>query len=293
MLDRGSARALDRAVLALLAGAAPSELEVIGAGELTCVLGWRGLACKRLPPSDSATRIEAYGALVGRYVGELVEAGVPVAPTEFVTLPYDDGSAVGYVVQPRVPASDLLPVRASTLGDLDLGTTVNQIVEFVDRTLGAGLGIDAQLSNWALVDDVPTLLDVTTPMVRDEAGRDLLDTGIFLATLPIGIRQVVSRFMVDDLLEKNFDRRSIFLDLVGNLENYGLADRTGLVLDVVNDGLRPKLSLREIQAYRRSERWTWRAMRWALRAEQGWRTRVLRQTAQHLLPSTWSGASEA
>ncbi len=256
---------------------------------MTCVVGWEGYACKRLPPAAETGRIEAYGELVLRYVDRLRQGGVPVVDTGFVAVPGAEGETVGYIVQPRLAPEVLLPHVMRSM-DEEIAVGVLRTIEaHVDEALAVGAGIDPQISNWALQEGQLSLLDVTTPMLRDEEGRDLLDTDLFLRTLPFGIRQLVSRFMVDDLLDKNFERRAIFLDLVGNLINYDLEHLTEPFLTALNPGLDRPISAREVESYRRSERWTWKLMRIALRGEQLWRTKVLGRPDLHLLPSRFQG----
>ncbi len=288
-MNTNQAVALDAAVRALLKSQDPGPLEIIGAGEMTCVVAWDGYACKRLPPASDPARIEAYGALVLRYVEVLRAADVPVVETGFVAVPGSDGETVGYVVQPRLDPIDLLPGVMRSLDAAAAVEILRTIEGHVDRTLAAGAGIDPQISNWAMQNGEPVLLDVTTPMLRDEEGRDLLDTDLFLKTLPFGIRQLVRRFMVDELLDKNFERHGIFLDLIGNLINYDLEDLTEPFLDVINPGLDLPITAREVTGYRRSEWLTWKLMRLALHGEQLWRTRVLRAPDLHLLPSRFQG----
>ena len=282
-------RQLDQAIRRALLTGERSGFDLVGAGEITCVVGFDGCACKRLPPVGDASRLAAYGALLERYVGELGALGVPVVDTAWRMVSEGD-QHVGYIVQRLVPADTLLPgvLRRGTVAQAV--AVLEVVLDHVDRCVDAGVGIDPQLSNWSIEDGAPLLLDVTTPMLRDEAGRDLLDTEIFVAMLPVLVRWIVRRFLVADILDKNFERRGALLDLIGNIENYGLKHLTEAFLPVVNARLEAPLTLAEIARYRRTERVTWTILRRALWLEQLVQRRVLRTATLHLLPSEFGRA---
>lgn len=283
---------LDTAIRTLLAGGAAHDLRIIGAGELTCVVEWQGLACKRLPPVSDPRRPQRYGELLAEYVGALERVGVPVVETGFQVASHQDVH-VGYILQPRLPSQTLLPAVMAGLAPDQAMVHFETILDHVDAAVAAGIGIDPQISNWGIRDGAPVLLDVTTPMLRDEAGGDRLDTELFVAMLPVMVQGLVRRYMVQDLLNKNFRHREILLDLVGNVVNYGLEHFTGPFLEAANRRLSAgggaPLSRKEVERYRTEEKWTWWAMRRAFAAEQAWRKYVLRAPALHLLPSRFKG----
>jgi hypothetical protein len=275
---------LDEAVRHMLRTGERSGFEIIGAGELACVVSVDGFACKRLPPMQDFGRLEAYGALLHDYIQALTRLDIPVIDSAWHTVT-GANDHVGYILQPRVEAKSLLPAVMSGQSESDALEMLSVILDHVDNCVEAGVGIDPQISNWALMNGRPTLLDVTTPMLRDEQGKDLLDTEVFVVMLPILIRGFVRRFMISDILNKNFEKHGILLDLIGNIENYDLGHLTEPFLPAVNARLPEPLTLAEIQSYRREERWTWWAIRKALRIEQFWQRRIRNQATLHLLPS--------
>jgi hypothetical protein len=98
---------LDATVEEAIRAGVPRGLRVLGYGELTLVIGWPTdepvLAVKRLPPFSDRRRLEAYTALVERYVEILRERGVSVAHTEVRSHAGPRGSMRAYLVQPLVP----------------------------------------------------------------------------------------------------------------------------------------------------------------------------------------------
>lgn len=274
---------LDQQIVAFLKGSVPRSFDIVGAGELTCVIGWHGFAFKLLPPVDDVRRVEAYGALLDEYLIALRAAGVPVVATSFAVATTERGSA-GYIIQPRLPGEQLLSA-VCRVSDVDVCVAYfKALLDHVDACVAAGIGIDPQLSNWMLVDGMPQLVDVTTPMLRDAEGRDRLDAEFFIALLPKALQAVARRFLLADLLDKNFDHRKIILDLIGNMANYGLAHLTAPFVETANARLAQPLSVAEVRGYRKEDKATWWLLRRAFAAEQVWR-RLTRAPVRHLVPA--------
>lgn len=275
---------LDRAVERLLTTGVRGEIKLIGAGEMTCVLEWRGHACKRLPPFHDRQRIDSYRGLLEDYLGRLRGCGVPVIETELQVVSRGDVHMV-YLAQPLIPAELCLPAWLRQAPHDDRITMVRAVLDHVQRCTGNGVGIDANLSNWSVRDERPLYFDVSTPMLRDEAGRHRLDTEIFVATLPAMVRGLVRRYFVTELLDRYFDARTVYENLLGDLPNTRLDEMTMPLLAEANARLDRPLTLKQIEAYRREDWLTWRAIRQLLKLEQFWRRAILRAPNPHLLPS--------
>jgi len=281
---------LDNAVRQMLLTGERGGFDIIGAGEITCVVGIDEFACKRLPPVTDPSRLDAYGTLLVSYLGALKKIAIPVVETEWQTVP-GPADHVGYIIQPRLPADTILHKVMASMSDAENVAVLSTILDHVDACVDAGIGIDPQFSNWAMADGRPLLLDVTTPMLRDEDGNDLLDTEVFVVMLPVVIRSFVRRFMIGDLLNKNFEKHGILLDLIGNIVNYDLDHLTEVFLPIVNERLEAPLTMKEIKGYRREEYWTWLAIRKALQIEQFWQRRIRGKPTLHLLPSEFVAPS--
>jgi Family of unknown function (DUF6206) len=284
MLTQQDVVELDAAVEHLLRTGDPGQMEIIGAGEITCVVAWRGCACKRLPPFDDPARLAAYDGLLQEYLTRLKAAGVMTLPTE-TRIVSKAGRQVAYLVQPRIAAEHCLPTWMQRVAQPEAVAMAVQVMELVRRATSQGVGIDANLSNWLVQNDAPVYLDVSTPMLRDEAGRHRLDTEIFVATLPGVVRGLVRRYFVTDLLDRYFVTRQVFENLLGDLPNSGLDHLTGVLLAEANARIDTPLTMAQILAYRKEDRLTWNAIRQLLKAEQWWRRHILRAAHPHLLPS--------
>ena len=197
-------------------------IEVLGYGEISCVVAWRdgtdALAAKRLPLFDSVARFEAYREAFSVYLDSLDEAGIPVAPSRLETTQAADGRIAAWCLQPLLHREAIAPHHFRQVTTNAAGSLFTRITDLVLATVTPQLGLDGQLSNWATVEDGDLLyFDVTTPMMRDGEGREALDTELFLASLPWALHGLVRRFLLGSILDKYYRPREVLRDLLANL----------------------------------------------------------------------------
>jgi hypothetical protein len=279
--------ALERDVVAALAAVDPSRLTLLGEGEISLVLagGRDGTwACKRLPPFATSDAADRYAATIERYLTELDRRGIDVVDTTVRRIGGADGRTVLYCVQPVLPA-DALAVAVARR-DPELGRTLLEwIVDLVLGSVDDRFGLDAQLSNWALVDGRVVYLDVTTPLLSDDAGATELDTDVFLASLPWVLRPVIRRFVVPGIVDRYHDPRVVVLDLAANLLREGLDPLVPVVVQASGGRVAPPLDDDEIRRDRRLDALTWGALQAVRRLDRAWQRRVRRRAYPFLIPS--------
>ena len=283
----------DSVGLALRSGDA-SRLRLLGEGEISLVLGagaagaaggvdpvW---ACKRLPPFPTETAADLYAAGIERYVDTLVDRGIEVLDTDVRRVSRTDGGFVLYCVQPVLPAAALAveiahhdPERAPAL--------IREIVEVVFGTVDTTVGLDAQLSNWAIIDDRLTYFDITTPLLRGSDGTSQLDTEVFLVSLPWALRAPARRFVLPAIIERYHGPRTVALDLASNLLKEGLAELVPVVLDAVSGRIVRPLTEREVGQDRRSDARTWATLQAVRRVDRAWQRGIRRRPYPFLLPT--------
>ncbi|MEZ5383780.1 MAG: DUF6206 family protein [Microthrixaceae bacterium] len=278
---------LERLVGCALRSGDTGPLRVLGYGEISLVLGWPTtrptLACKRLPVFRNEQGAGAYGALIAEYVAELVRRGVRVVPTGWETTTSTDGRFAGYVVQPAVAEDTLAPQIVAA----DAGGSPELIAAIMDATVGAvdaQVGLDAQLSNWALVDGELRYFDVTTPLLAGADGRTRLDLGLLTQPLPAAIRPVVRRLVAPGLVGAYHQPRHAVVDLIGNLLKERLEHAVAPALSAANRRVSPAITREEVDRWYRSDARTWSALLRLRRADRWWQRRVRRRTYPYLLP---------
>lgn len=262
-------------------------LRILGYGEITLVLGWPAaapvVACKRLPVFPDGARAAAYGALVLEYVDRLRAAGVRVVPTQWRTTPSAHRGAVGYVLQEALPdhtlATQLLAARPEHAEEV-----LRAVLEQVHAVVGDGIGLDAQLSNWAWTGAELSYFDVTTPMLSDPSGRTRLDLRLLSAPLPALARPAVARYVAPGIVADYHRPRAVAVDLIGNLLKERLDPLVDTAISVANERVGPPISRREIDSWYRANARLWEALLRLRRADRWWQRRVRRRAYPFLLP---------
>ncbi|MCC6224849.1 MAG: hypothetical protein IT195_00405 [Microthrixaceae bacterium] len=288
LLDAEEIAALESRVGQSLATGSTEGLDVLGYGEITLVVGWPTgsprVAAKRLPPFADDSAAQRYGALVGEYIEALADRGIEPVRSEWVTTPTDDGEIAGYVVQPVLPG-ECLGMNIVTGGGPSVAAGLPAaVLERVASSVDPRFGLDAQVSNWAMVDGSLRYFDVTTPMLCDAAGRTRLDLGLLTAPLPAALRPVARRWIAPGIVASYHRPRDVAVDLIGNL----LKERAGHLIDgaidEANRWAMPPITRGEIDRWYRSNARLWELMLRLRRAEWWWQRHVRRRNPAFLLP---------
>jgi hypothetical protein len=282
--------ALDKRVEAALAAGDSNGLQVLGYGEISTVLVLETpegrFAAKRLPPFRDAASFAAYAQVFDAYLEVLNARSVATVASRLVSLEGRSGTRVAYCLQPILPADTLLPrVLAAASPD--------EALRHLDRVLAATVavidehtGLDAQASNWVLVDGELRYLDVTTPLLRDERLRLRLDASVFLASLPWLVRPPVRRFVLPGIIERYHDRRAVLLDLAANLWKERLDRLVAPLLERIARLVERPVTLDEAERYYRSDAATWSLLQRLRRADRFWQRHVRRRVYPFLLPGS-------
>jgi hypothetical protein len=287
MIDAADLERLEQTVDDALDRADAGALRLLGHGEISLVLGspaaeprW---ACKRLPPFPSTAAADRYTEVFGRYLDQLGTRGVQVVETEIRRVPRSGGQVVLYCVQPVLPV-DSLATTIVTRGDDAAAAVLGEIVDLALTAVDARVGLDAQLSNWAVRDGRLTYFDVTTPMLSGPDGSSELDTDVFLASLPWLLRAPVRRFVLPGILHRYHAPRTVVLDLAANLIKERLDSWITVVLAAAGGRLEPPLTEDEVRRDYHSDARTWNLLQAVRRADRTWQRRIRRRPYPFLLP---------
>lgn len=282
--------ALETAVGTALRAGTDADLRVLGYGEITLVLGWPRdhptVAAKRLPPFAARGNAEAYGRLVEEYLAAIEDHGVRPLPSEFHLTPAALGRGwAGYVVQPVLPAGQLAPdLLAAPATDEGARALLAGVVETIVRCVDPWVGLDGQLSNWALTPAGLRYLDVTTPLLNDASGRARVDLRVLTSPLPAVLRPIIRRFVAPGITARYHRCRDVLLDLAGNLLKERLDHWVPAVLELANPHLDQPLDEQEVHRYYRGDAVTWELLLRLRKADRWWQHRVRRRPYGALLP---------
>lgn len=265
-----------------------SALDVIGYGEITSVVAWEGtngpVAAKRLPAFAGGRGVDDYLRLLDDYIAGLRTVGVNVVPTTHQMLALDGGDVAVYLLQPLLDATYLGHRYLREASEDDAAFLLDRAFDGIEAAVGAEIGFDAQISNWALHDGSIVYFDITTPLLRDGDGRDRLDTRIFLASLPWALRWPVRKLLVRGIIDEYFDVRTTMLNLLAQFYKERLVDLLPLGLERANARLADPIRGEEVQRYYAKDARMWEFLQRLRRADRWWHLHVRRRPYPFLLP---------
>lgn len=283
---------LETTVRHSLATGRADGLRVLGYGEITLVVGWPTdqpmHACKRLPRFPDRAAFDRYRDVLDRYVAALTARGLTVLPSELLHCDAPDGSVVGYLVQEALPEDSLLTSVLRGTGPDPDHPVLAELAGHVAAVVDPALGLDGQLSNWAVrADGTLVYFDLTTPLLTEPDGRPALDVGLFLAAAPWALRPALRRFVVPGILQRYHDPRTVLLDLAANLHKEQLVPWVPGVVAAANRVLPPAhrpLEADEVARDYASDARQWELLLRLRRADRWWQQRVRRRDYPFLLP---------
>ncbi|MEN8040411.1 MAG: DUF6206 family protein [Actinomycetota bacterium] len=261
-----------------------ATLHVIDFGEISTVLPLSTpdgeYVAKRLPPFPAGT-FEHYATTFDRYLTVLADLGTTPVDSHLEVFGGDPSTA--YAIQPFMPTLLVRQLRDADEGRARMlsATLANIVADTVSPTVG----LDAQVSNWAITEEGTwRYLDVTTPMLRDASGQEELELGIFIASLPAALRPVIRRFALTGILDAYYDRRNVLLDVAANLHKERLTHHSRTMIEEFNRVIDTPLTETEAARYYRSNAFMWEALQRLRLMDRWWQRRVRRRPYPFLLP---------
>lgn len=277
---------------------------ILGFGEISttfAIPAMPGIAFKRMPPFASDEDIADYQKVVMQYCDALrKKAGIAVAPYHFHTIHNRDGEIILYISQPRFPAESIGNTLLNKADEAKLAPLVRTLIGHLfslsrtnrDHPDGYALGIDGQISNWSFQANGEALyFDITTPMVRVN-GKDQMDPEIFLKSSPSFLTWIIRRLFLKEVLDRYYDMRLVFIDLLANFHKEGRPELIGPMMALINQNIAeqrmeetiPLLTRREIDNYYRNDARIWRIFLAFRRIDRFLKTRVRRKKYNFILP---------
>ncbi|MEL3951889.1 MULTISPECIES: DUF6206 family protein [Streptomyces] len=279
---------LEEQVQDALRRADDSALDVLGYGEITLVLRLRAdegsFACKRLPVFPDRDRFERYRHSLDAYLRRLAERGLTVAPTEVWHTAGPSGRITAYCVQRELPPERLCSRLLHTEDETWAKTFFARFLDRVCAAVHPTLGLDAQASNWVDIDGELTYLDVTTPLMRDDHGRELLDVRLFFTSLPWILRDAVRVSVAKSIFDKFYATRGVLLDFLGNLHKERLDALVPAFLEQANARLAEPITAADVASYYRDDARMWELIQRLRAADRLWHRKIRRRPYPFLLP---------
>lgn len=264
---------------------------VLGYGEMSTTLeigtgNEINLAYKRIPMFQTDLEVDTYEALYRKYIQILNErVGIHMV-TNDITRVVDDKRhrIVVYIIQEKLVANSICHKAISHLTPEEIARLVRAILvetakvfDFNQQNRGKlELGIDGQVSNWAIANFDPNAtglpekieldyFDTSSPFVTVD-GTEQMDPELFLRSAPSFLVWILRLLFLKDVMTRYYDFRKVSIDLVANFYKEQRPELVPGLVDTVNEFFSPQiniggfkpLTVEEIKSYYRQDAWIWR-----------------------------------
>lgn len=295
-------------------------INVLGYGEISIVFEILGdktpdIAYKRLPIFDSEEQvqrhIEAYNEY-NRLLKEDVGIDVPAYGAEWVYTgkkKKKNRKITLFCAQKKVPPPSIGNNVIHDVSDPDIKKLVylvmkelKKIWDFNRKNDKIQVGFDGQISNWTLVDykeDAPSVsettrlqyIDTSTPLYRVN-GEEAMEPTLFLKSAPPGLRYIVKKLFLQEVLDRYHDWRKVTTDLLANFYKEQLPDVIPSLVEVVNEFFATEanefeiepLTVEGIKKYYKGDKRIWVVFQTLRRFHRFIRTKILRRKYEFYLP---------
>ncbi len=163
------------------------------------------------------------------------------------------------------------------------------------------IGLDGQISNWAIKDFDPSkpeittttsliYLDTSTPMYRIN-GEDAMEGALFLKSAPSFLRWALKGLMAE-VLDRYYDWREVLKDLVANFYKEQLPEKVPLMIATINEFLETEaadfnikpLTEKEIKSYYKHDKFIWVLFQSMRKFDRFLQVKILRRKYDFYLP---------
>ncbi len=289
-------------------GLNPQQLELsaipatlIGFGEISAIfqIGEHSdTAYKRLPLFTDRSSAQIYISKYNEYCKLLVNAGLNLPPDQTIIITVPQRPVVLYIAQKQLPANRFAHRLIHRMATGEIQELFEMIIADIAKVWSYNasampdreLALDGQLSNWVWTDSGSdkTLfyIDTSTPLFRKN-GQEQMDPELFLKSAPFFLRWIIRLFFLNDVMNRYYDRRQVYIDLAANLYKEQRPDLIEPILASINGHLTESdesISLKKVEKYYREDKLIW-ALFLAFRRIDRWlTTRVLRRRYEFILP---------
>ncbi len=285
---------------------------VLGYGEISTVFEIEGLphiACKRMPIFRHQKELDHYRTIYQEYNRILSdEVGIDVPPYGFASFPCE-GYIVCFDIQGRLPPESFGHRLLHTLEDDDIIALfklvlrqLKKVWDFNKKGTDIEIGIDGQISNWAIknfdpksphVDKITQLyyIDTSTPFIKKN-GVEQLDPELFLRSAPSFLLWLIRWLFLEDVMTRYYSSRLVVIDLIANFYKEQRPELIPQLIQAANDffaqeakdlGVKP-VSAEEVRSYYKKDALIWSLFLALRRLDRFIHTRILGRPYIYILP---------
>ncbi len=293
------------------ASAIPAQ--IIGYGEMSTIFvinvpGQESLAYKRLPIFQTTGEMDKYERLFHEYGSRLSRIGLNTPPFDVVRVQPRDGNMVMYNVQARLDGRSIGNKLIHSLPDDGVMTLfrmilaeLNKVFTFNESGSGIKIGIDGQISNWAVADYMDDFkigpdtrlcyIDTSTPLMQRD-GIEQINPELFLRSAPSFLRWLIRWTFLNEVMTRYYNFRRVVMDLIANFYKEQRSELIPALIAEANRffaGVGKKFNIlpitdKEIRDYYREDAMIWRLYLGLRRLDRFIYLRLLHKPYVYILP---------
>lgn len=253
---------------------------LIGFGEISSIIELEempGLVLKRMPMFPNKESAHQYLNNYKEYCQLLTKAGLQLPEDDAVIVEKSSSLSVLYFAQqkfnPVQIGNKVLQQIAREKRPKFIDTVIHAIYKVWDFNASQSkyqLAIDAQISNWAYLEEQEELyfIDTSTPLFKIH-GVEQLDPELILTSAPSFGKAIIRKFFLADVMNRYYDEHSVNVDVAANLYKEKLEEYIPIVLEKINARSKLKITEKEVSKYYKEDKFIW-SLFLALRKTDRW-----------------------
>ncbi|MHA1331415.1 MAG: DUF6206 family protein [Candidatus Hodarchaeales archaeon] len=286
-------------------------INILGYGEISLVfelVNDPGIAYKRLPIFETVDQVKRHVKAYKIYIGLLKKLGIEVPESEAIWVKNLKGTISLYCAQQKVDPQTIgnkiiqkISKEEVNLFVLRVMRTMKKVWELNQRSSRIKIGLDGQISNWALdgfnpdrpniVDSNLIYLDTSTPMFRID-GVEAMEAVLFLKSAPSFIRWALKALFLQEVVDRYYDFRLVTIDLIANFFKEQRPDLIPSIIETINNFFEnevprlniERISFEEVKKYYDEDKQIWVIFQNARRLDRWITTHLLRSQYEFYLP---------
>ena len=274
---------------------------ILGYGEISTIFSIEGdnrVAFKRMPLFSNRQSAEDYILLYREYSHLLQQAGLCLPDHDAIIINIPQRPVVVYIAQEQLP-SDRFGHKLIQIGDHGFCIRLlEQVALEVSKVWrynavspsGVALALDGQISNWVQLEEAGThsmvYIDTSTPFLR-KGNVEQMDPEPLLRSAPFFLRWVLRWLFLDDVMNRYYDPRQVFIDIAANLYKEQRRDLIPEAMGIFNAHLTDQekpITVSEIEKYYREDKLIWTLFLAFRRMDRWLTTKLFRKRYEFILP---------
>jgi hypothetical protein len=288
---------------------------VLGYGEISTVFEiqveeMKGLAFKRMSIFESPEEMDEYVIIYQEYNRLLEEdVGLKMPPYGYAAFVNEKGRPIFYIIQKMLNPTSFGNKALKWLPDESIQVLFTCVLRelykiwaFNQRQDVYLIGIDGQMSNWAIMDFDPEslslcegtpllYLDTSTPFIRIH-GVEQLDSELFLRAAPSFLAWILRLFFLQDVMDRYYDFHNVIIDVLANFYKEQRPELIPEMVPVANQFISEQaasleiepVDAKEVSNYYREDALIWSLYLSMRRLDRVIHNNILRREYPYILP---------